>query len=244
MAGQRHVASTLTALENVFSECDVLEDGVLSYSEAVVCWQLVETSEYMMFSVLRGRSAIPDLYGVCGNMYAIQYATSRPFLGQVPTFADKRSWDFRARLGIALINMVQSIERTQYGTLYLCDVQELNFGVVRKQGSRELVAKAIDVDISWFEANMNSSVQFEKMKTCYSDQECAFVSCEVPCNFTSHKCSGQLWSNNLQVLDCLMLDNIVGSTICKCYCVPLVLHFFRSCVRGCSYPECGDCLLC
>ena len=199
LGGGRHVASTLTAVERVFAECDVLGDGQLSYTEALVCWSLLETDEFVLLSVLSGVSAIPDVYGACGNMYAMQYATSQPLLAYVPTVADSRTWHFRARLAIALIKMVYSIESTPYGTLYLCDVQEANFGFVERPGTNELVAKAIDVDISWFEASMKSSVEFEREKECVSDGECDFVSCHVPCSPDTHTCAGRLWSNNLQV---------------------------------------------
>ena len=190
---------TVETAERVFSECDVLGDGQLSYSEAVVCWSLLETDEFVLLSLLRGVSAVPDLYGACGNMFASQFATSQPFLAYTPAMADNRTWTFRARLAIALIEMAASLENTPYGTLYLCDVQESNFGVVQKANSQELVAKTIDLDISWFETGMISSVEFERNKTCQSDEDCDFISCHVPCNITTHTCAGRLWSNNLQV---------------------------------------------
>ena len=90
LAGGRHVPSTLAAVEWLFFECDVLGDGQLSYTEAVVCWQLLETDEFVLLSVLKGVSAVPDLYGTCGNMYAMQYATSDPFLAFSPTGTDRR----------------------------------------------------------------------------------------------------------------------------------------------------------
>ena len=195
------MSSTLAAVERVFSECDVLGDGQLSYSEAVVCWQLLETDEFIILSVLRGLSAIPDIYGACGIMYAIQYATSQPLLDTLPAVADQRTWQFRARLAIALIEMVHSIETTPYGTLYLCDVKGPNFGIVRRPGTGELVAKTIDVDMSRFEENMKTSVAHDKNKKCQSDSDCEFVheSCHVVCNKSTGTCSGKLWSNNLQV---------------------------------------------
>lgn len=200
LAGGKYVSSALAAVERVFSECDVLDDGQLSYHEALICWQLLETDEFILLSVLSGVSAIPDLYGTCGTMYAMQYATSEPFLSRyLPTVADNRSWEFRAHLAIALIEMVRSIEITPYGTLYLCDVQESNFGVVQKSHTGDLVAKTIDLDISWFESTMKSSVEYEKNKYCQSHIDCDMVSCLVACNTTTNTCSGRLWSNNLQV---------------------------------------------
>ena len=164
----------------------------------MICWSLLETDEFILLSILNGISAMPDIYGTCGNMYAMQYATSQPFLPWHLSIVDNRTWHFRAQLAIALIEMVYSIEITPYGTLYLCDVQESNFGIVSRPDTHELVAKAIDVDISWFEDSMKSSVEFEKDKKCqFSD--CDFISCHVPCNTLTHTCDGRLWSNNLQV---------------------------------------------
>ena len=196
LAGGRYVSSTLAAVERVFSECDVLGDGQLSYSEAVVCWQLLETDEFIILSVLRGLSAIPDIYGACGIMYAIQYATSQPLLDTLPAVADQRTWQFRARLAIALIEMVHSIETTPYGTLYLCDVKGPNFGIVREPGSSRLIAKTIDLDLSWFEAAL---IHRRRLKHCQTDSDCDFVDCRISCNTDTHVCSGPVLSGNLQV---------------------------------------------
>jgi hypothetical protein len=206
LAVGRVVGRTEETVETVFSECDVLGDGQLSYSEAVVCWSLLETDEFVFLSLLRGLSAVPDLYGACGNMYASQFASSKPLLAYTPTVADNRTWALRAQLAMALIEMVASLENTPYGTLYLCDVQESNFGFVRSGNSQDLVAKTIDLDISWFESGMKSSVEFERNKSCQSDTDCDFISCHVPCKTTTHTCAGRLWSNNLQVICRRLLD--------------------------------------
>ena len=213
--------STLAAVERLFSECDVLGDGQLSYTEAVVCWQLLETDEFVLLSVLRGVSAIPDLYGTCGNMYAMQYATSDPFLEREVPLMDRRSWQFRARLAIALIEMVHSLEATPYGTLHLCDVKGSNFGVVRHSGSRMLTAKAIDLDLSLF----GSVVEHHwRLKRCQRDSQCNFVNCRVACNTDTHICSGPMTSSNLQVM-VLVADGSICtlSLICR-LCVSVCLH--------------------
>lgn len=186
---------TLEVIEAIFTECDVGSDGVLSYSEALPCWQLVETDEYVLFSLLQGMSAIPNLYGTCGTTYAVQYTASEPYFGIETSMSEARSWKLRAKLALALLEMIESVEHTPYGTLYLCDIQESNFGIVQSDG--RLVAKAIDVDISWFEVAMMSAVEFEKNKTCSDQSDCDFISCQVEC--IHNKCSGQLASNNLMV---------------------------------------------
>ena len=54
---------------------------------------------------------------------------------QSPIYAgdilDSRPWSLKARLAVAILELVQSIEQTPYGTLYLCDVLEDNVGLVR-----------------------------------------------------------------------------------------------------------------
>ena len=122
---------TIEVLEELFSECDIGSDGVLHYDESIPCWQLVETDEYILYRLLHAKSAMLDVYGVCGNMYAVQYAAAEPFLGFQTVWSDGRDWRLRARLAVALLEMIEELEETPYGTLYMCDVQEPNFGVVR-----------------------------------------------------------------------------------------------------------------
>ena len=121
---------TIEVIEEIFSECDVGNDGILGYDESIPCWQLLETDEYMLFKLLREKSAMLNVYGVCGNMYAVEYAAAEPFLGFLSSWSDGRDWSLRARLALALLEMIAEFEETPYGTFYLCDVQEPNFGVV------------------------------------------------------------------------------------------------------------------
>ena len=217
LGGGRHVASTLTAVERVFAECDVLGDGQLSYTEALVCWSLLETDEFVLLSVLSGVSAIPDVYGACGNMYAMQYATSQPLLAWHLAIADRRSWHFRARLAIALLEMIRSIESSTHGTLLLCDMKAANLGVVRRPGTSQLIGKAIDLDLSWFRSAL---INHRKMKYCQKDSDCAYVDCLVACNLNTHTCSGPILTNNLQVS-------------CNCREVTLAYPLIRYCVPKC-----------
>ena len=196
LAGGREVVNTLETVERVFSECDVLGDGRLSYSEALVCWSLLETDEFVLLSLLRGASAVPDIYGVCGNMYATQFASSQTLLDRELAVLDGRTWSLRARLAISLIEMVASLETTPYGTLYLCDVKGPNFGMVRHHGNSQLTAKAIDLDLSSFET-ISNRFEHHRQKECLIDSDCSFVDCRIACS--KGTCSGPVISNNLQV---------------------------------------------
>ena len=125
IAGRIYTSQTIEILNEIFIECDVGGDGILQLTESLVCWELVETGEFMLNLLLRDSSATLDVYGTCGNMYALQYADSMPHI------SDSRPWSLRARLAVAILELVQSIEQTPYGTLYLCDVLEDNIGLVR-----------------------------------------------------------------------------------------------------------------
>ena len=121
---------TLKILQNIINECDVGNDGSLSHRELTTCWQLLDTTEYIIYSLLQDNAATPNVYGVCGNMYAVEYADAAPFLGFTSSFFDDRSWELRAELAVALLDMIEVLENTTYGTLHVCDVQESNFGIV------------------------------------------------------------------------------------------------------------------
>ena len=121
---------TLQVADDIIGECDVGGDKVFSYWETITCWQLASTDEYILYALLNGNDATLQLYGACGNMYAVEYATAQPFFEHQTSLTDNRPWEFRAQLGLAMLDMIEALENTPYGTLYLCDVQESNFGIV------------------------------------------------------------------------------------------------------------------
>jgi len=124
---------------SIAHECDVGADGFFSYHEAIHCWQLALNDEYVIFSLLHGNPAMVDVYGVCGDVYALQFAPTESFLGYSLSLVDGRSWSFRAKLAVAMLDLVEALEDTQYGTLHLCDFQEPNFGVVSSSLARLLL---------------------------------------------------------------------------------------------------------
>ena len=131
IAGQVDVKRTTEVVEEIFSECDIDNDGILDgYNEFISCWQLVETNEYVLFKFLREKSGMLAVYGVCGVVYAVEYASSESFGYFLSSWSDGRNWNLRARLAVALLEMIADFEDTPYGTLYLRDVHESNFGVV------------------------------------------------------------------------------------------------------------------
>ena len=191
-------------------------DGVLHDHELVICWQLLMTSEYVRFALLQGRSGIPDLYGNCGLMYAVQFVNPKPFLGYKTVDADKRSWKYRVQLSLALLDMIESVEETPYGTFHICDMQEANFGIVETDG--KLVAKAIDIDTGFFKPQVQSAESDQQhakhcrvghlecnMMGCFQEQMLEHSCCMVRCDTPTASCKKEfvMSSNNLQVHTCM-----------------------------------------
>ena len=174
------------------------------------------TSEYVRFALLQGRSGIPDLYGNCGLMYAVQFVNPKPFLGYETVDADKRSWKYRVQLSLALLDMIESVEETPYGTFHICDMQEANFGIVETDG--KLVAKAIDIDTGFFKPQVQSAESDRQhakhcrvghlecdMMGCFQEQMLGHSCCMVRCDTPTASCKKEfvMSSNNLQVHTCM-----------------------------------------
>ena len=207
-AGDKTHAQSVVKLlsDSVAKECiskhHMSKDQKLRNIEVLNCWQLVASEEYIVTSLTQGKPHIPELKGVCGDLYAVEYVptiASDQFLGFESVLSSQRSWNFRVRLALALLDMIEFAEETPYGTLHYCDVKESNFGVREQDG--ELMVKMIDLDHSWF-GPVISSLTFEKMIfnwTCKHNSDCVYGACHVECNTTSGTCSNKLLSNNLQV---------------------------------------------
>ena len=193
--------------DRIISECDSGHDNILTYREASYCWHIIDRDEFMISFQLEKLLVVPHLYGTCGTLFGVEFVPSNPF--NLPLFKDSRSWDLRAKLAIGLIELVEILETTDYGTLYLCDIQEGNFGVVEVDG--RYVVKSIDNDISLYEKSLLRGLEYEKENNCTTDDDCGFIDCEVKCDLKKGKCSGILVSNNLQVSNSI--------SYCHC-CIP------------------------
>ena len=190
--GIHHNTSVIDdALNNILSECTTHRDKALDSNEIQQCSRLVQ-QEYILYYILRGNAGIPELFGACGELFAVENAPSEE-LCSMPQ--DRRQWWQKVELAIAVLDMIVALEKTPYGTLYLCDMKK-NLGVVQKPGGG-VVVKAIDNDKSYFETALQSIV--ERERSCSRDYDCRVVLCTVPCSKTSHTCTHRARVNNLQV---------------------------------------------
>ncbi len=199
IGGGRISQYTERVLKQVVSECDLHGDGLLERDELIRCWQIVESEEYMIASLLAGSSAVPKVYGVCGELYAEEYVAPLQLKGFMTFLDNQRSWKTRATIALAILDLLVAIENTPYGTLHLCDVKAANIGVIQDNG--RYIAKAIDLDSGWFGESMRM-VKFQRLvlgQKCKSDVECDFLKCHFACNIASHTCTDKVISSNFQV---------------------------------------------
>lgn len=199
----------LTLVERtIFKECDANGNSLLSYSELTVCLQLAFTEEYVFSLLLEGNPAVPVVYGTCGAQIAVEYIDVNPFgrTWPVSSFVTVNGlWQERAAMAIAFLDLVESIEHTPHGVLFLCDVQTSNFGLQRLDNGRYR-AVAIDLDISFFEKAMASAIV--QQDVCTSDEDCDFINCKSKC-INGH-CTKRLHSSNFQVSIVLVVFQIVS----------------------------------
>ena len=179
------------------SQCDVGGDNSLSRQERQHCWNLGTEREFVLLAALQESIAMPRLLGVCGSMYAVEYAPSDSFTNPALLVREVRGWNFRAKLAIAFIEMVESLEKTKYGTLYLCDVMESNFGVVRNNG--KYTVRAIDNGESYFNQTVSTALRHYWLNDCTDNSDCHHLGCSLQCDLSSRKCLHKITSNNLQV---------------------------------------------
>lgn len=205
VANWNYHRKTEVLLKGVFSSCDANRDNKLHYDEAMVCWQLLQTQEYVMFSLLEDLADIPDVYGSCGLLYGIEFVDPKPILGINTAEFDTRPWNIRANLALALLVMIQTFEQTPYGTLHVCGLNEHNLGVTKRNG--QLITKVINIDKSWFGDSKQSEDDSDlcvgskcTMVRCAQEQvdrrACCLSTCGTP------RCNGQHYlgaTNNLQV---------------------------------------------
>ena len=179
-------------LDRIMSECDVESDGVLSGAELRHCGSLIQPG-LILYTMFKSNRLVPAFYGSCGEILAYEFGSSDTLYRSM---FDTRPWPQRVQLALALLNYIQELEHTAYGTLYLCDIQWKNMGVVTDSNGRVLI-KSIDNDKSYFSNVLERKVNISQK--CSVDVDCRQVACHVECNKTTHTCSRKSSTNNLEV---------------------------------------------
>ena len=152
------------------SECDIGGDSVLSGSELYHCRRLVQPG--LILHTLLNR-LVPEIYGSCGELLAYEFVSPEAL------HFDSRSWPHRVQLALALLDYLQELEHTAYGTLYLCDMLWKNMGVTRDSNGKTLI-KSIDNDCSYFGGHLDERVKRHLLRCCSVDSDCrVFMPCRL-----------------------------------------------------------------
>ena len=184
-------------LDRILSECDVGADGILMGVELIHCSKLILPA--LILHTLLNSTSVPKIYGSCGELVAFEYASPEDMKSAI---YGRSPWTKRVELAIALLDYIQRLEHTPYGTLYLCDLHRKNLGVLKGPDGRTIV-KSIDNDKSYFSEAIQR--RLKKDRQCAKDNDCRVVGCSVECNLTTHTCFKELSSNNLQVYVAIVL---------------------------------------
>ena len=190
------VISSNNVLDYFYSEC-AGSDGVLSYHEMWYCYALLESDEFLLSLLLRNSNCVPNLYGICGHVFGVEYMPVEMLEALPRLVVDERSWLTKVNLGLAMLDMIKRLDETPYGTFYLCDVQFTNFGAIKSKSG--IIVVPIDVDIAWLAPQMKQVMIGESRVNCSSDQDCHFISCLGRCDPIRKKCDPNSYSNNLIV---------------------------------------------
>lgn len=180
----------------LYTEC-AGTDGILSYQEMWHCYALLESDEFLLSVLLKDSLCVPKLYGICGHVFGVEYFPVEMLEALPRLIVDERTWSTKAKLGLAMLDMVKRLDETPYGTFYLCDIQFTNFGVLKLKSS--IIVAPIDVDIAWLAPQMKQVMKGESRVNCSSDDDCHFISCMGRCDRTKKKCDPNSYSNNLIV---------------------------------------------
>ena len=192
----KHTLISKDIFNYLHSEC-AGNDGVLSYHEMWYCYALLESDEFLLSVLLKNSYCVPNLYGICGHVFGVEYMPVEMLEALPRLMVDERSWVTKVKLGLAMLDMVMRLDQTPYGTLYLCDIQFTNFGAFKSKSG--IIVAPIDVDIAWLEPQMKQVMIGESRVNCSSNEDCHFISCLGRCDLTTKKCEPHSYSNNLIV---------------------------------------------
>ena len=190
-------------VNRILMECDAGQDGLLTNREALYCWHMLDKDEVLLSLELDSFQVVPRLYGTCGNLMAFEYIPGQPF--NYPIVTDSRGWDFRAKLAVSLLELVERLDDIKTNNYLLCDSQESNFGVIQSKDGH-YIAMSIDNDLTVSELSLQKTVNYERNNSCSNNEDCAFIDCKVSCDTNRGKCSGIILSNNLQVIQLVVLQ--------------------------------------
>ena len=194
-----HIKNELSynELENIITPQKVVEClwsphkmKSLTWTEMSSLWLLIQRDEFSKLQLLQDMKHIPRVFGFCGRFYAVERVTSLEQVGFTP-FRRPAPWKKRVKIALDLLDLYNEFLSSDLGNLHHCDIQPGNFGI-----TKDMRVVALDIDTVFPAKQMKD---FLEQPTCESSKQCDFFDCVSVCNITTHHCSREVLTNNLQV---------------------------------------------
>lgn len=152
-------------------------------------WQFVEDQEFIISVLMMETQLFPEIYGTCGNMYAMEFVDT---LQENIFFPHSLKRDEKILKSIDIIKFVEKLDTAWSEPLHLCDVKMAHFG-----WTPDGVVKFVDLDSVVTESFLVNSLG--NTPQCESDEDCTYFDCAAECDVTNSKCLPARINTNIQV---------------------------------------------
>ena len=152
-------------------------------------WKFIEDQEFLMTLVFKNTNFFPQLYGICGDLYAVEFVETLPETFLFPSHMGK---DEKLLKAIGIVKYVHQLSESWPEPLHLCDVKVSHFGFT-SQGD----VKFVDVDSVLSERQLLDILR--NTPECETDEDCSFFDCVAKCDSNASKCIPERINTNLQV---------------------------------------------
>ncbi|CAH1796849.1 unnamed protein product [Owenia fusiformis] len=175
---------------------DFIGDKDKLHSAMTSIWSLAQQDEYIMMQYFQNSSHIPEIYGTCGHIYAMEYAPPGDLLDPrlLNNFLDGSQWKLRAKIALDILQLLGAMNNELSHPLHLCDIKGENFGFTETG-----LIKAIDVDMAFPDPKMKTEMLNPHTK-CSKHSDCDWFDCKGWCNIEQSKCTDKRINNNLQAV--------------------------------------------
>ena len=168
------------------------ENAWLRQSSMKNIWTLSLDPEFVYSQLFKEFDVFPEVYGTCGGLFFVEKLEplDLPYFLQSLDFG---GWVARAKLALAILDLVEELDTMFDFPLHLCDVKSEHFGI---SGSGRV--KYLDGDNVYLKPVADRTVG--DGSPCSRDSDCHLFDCTGRCDLDENKCSGPVRNSNLQVV--------------------------------------------
>uniref|UniRef100_G1RAD4 FAM69 N-terminal domain-containing protein n=1 Tax=Nomascus leucogenys TaxID=61853 RepID=G1RAD4_NOMLE len=193
-------------VSQVLLMADFNKDNRVSLAEAKSVWALLQRNEFLLLLSLQEKEHASRLLGYCGDLYLTEGVPHgawhvaalppllRPLLPPALQGALQQwlgpAWPWRAKIAIGLLEFVEELFHSSYGTFYMCETTLANVGYTATYDF-----KMADLQQVAPEATVR---RFLQGRRCEHSADCTYGrDCRAPCDRLMRQCKGDLIQPNL-----------------------------------------------